>query len=293
MALGRGLGDILEEMGRIYEQEFETSGAFEKDNQDTNRVEELPVELIEPNPYQPRKHFDKERLNELAQSIKEYGLIQPIIVIPVGDKYILIAGERRLRASKIASLSTIKALVVDKELDEKRLRELALIENIQREDLNPVELAKSYKELITVYGITHEKLASIIHKSRTQITNTLRLLSLDNYTLKMLEDNKISQGHGKILVSIDEKERKQIVDTIIGQKLSVRDTEKLIQNLKKESTKATKIYKDTFKISKDMKKELKELLSPYNCKIKASSVEFYFDNEDEYKKFVTFIKKLS
>jgi len=293
MALGRGLGDILEEMGRIYEQEFETSGAFEKDNQDTNRVEELPVELIEPNPYQPRKHFDKERLNELAQSIKEYGLIQPIIVIPAGDKYILIAGERRLRASKIASLSTIKALVVDKELDEKRLRELALIENIQREDLNPVELAKSYKELITVYGITHEKLASIIHKSRTQITNTLRLLSLDDYTLKMLEDNKISQGHGKILVSVDEKERKQIVDTIIGQKLSVRDTEKLIQNLKKESTKATKIYKDTFKISKDMKKELKELLSPYNCKIKASSVEFYFDNEDEYKKFVTFIKKLS
>jgi len=109
----------------------------------------------------------------------------------------------------------------------------------------------------------------------------------------MLEDNKISQGHGKILVSVDEKERRQIVDTIIGQKLSVRDTEKLIQNLKKESIKPNKIGKDRFKISKDMKEELKELLSSYNCKIKASSVEFNFDNEDEYKKFVTFIKKLS
>jgi len=293
MALGRGLGDILEEMGRIYEQEFETSGAFDTDNQDRNRVEELPVELIEPNPYQPRKHFDKDRLNELAQSIKKHGLIQPIIVIPAGDKYILIAGERRLRASKIASLSTIKALVVDKELDEKRLRELALIENIQREDLNPIELAKSYKELITVYGITHEKLASIIHKSRTQITNTLRLLSLDDYTIKMLEDNKISQGHGKILVSVNEKDRRQIVDTIIGQKLSVRETEKLIQNLKKDFTTPKKIDKSIFKISNNMKRELKELLSEYNCKIKSSSIEFHFNNEDEYKKFVTFIKKLS
>jgi len=293
MALGRGLGDILEEMGRIYEQEFETSGAFDTDNQDRNRVEELPVELIEPNPYQPRKHFDKDRLNELAQSIKKHGLIQPIIVIPAGDKYILIAGERRLRASKIASLSTIKALVVDKELDEKRLRELALIENIQREDLNPIELAKSYKELITVYGITHEKLASIIHKSRTQITNTLRLLSLDDYTIKMLEDNKISQGHGKILVSVNEKDRRQIVDTIIGQKLSVRETEKLIQNLKKDFTTPQKIDKSIFKISNNMKRELKELLSAYNCKIKSSSIEFHFNNEDEYKKFVTFIKKLS
>ena len=292
MALGRGLGDILEEMGRVYEQELDSSGAL--DDRNLDEICEIDVNSIDPNPYQPRKYFDEERLFELAESIKSHGLLQPIVVIPAGDRYIVVAGERRLRAHKLANFNTIRAIVADANLDEMRLRELALIENIQREDLHPVELAKSYKELIDVHGITHEELAKIVHKSRSQITNTLRLLSLDDYTLSMLSQDKITQGHAKILVTLDRDDRKKAVDTIIGRRLSVRESEKLVQDLKNGSRGIDKSFKSRglseYKLSKDDKIMLKELLSDFKYKIKNSSIEFKFDNRDGYDKFVTLIK---
>ncbi len=221
-SLGRGLGAILDEVERAYDNNLDD---------DSYLILELDINSIKPNPFQPRKTFDQSALNELSESIKKHGLIQPIIVFEKDDEHILIAGERRLRASKIAGFDTIKAIVAD--VDTSKLRELAIIENIQRENLNPLELAESYKELIEDYGITHVELSEMMSKSRTQITNTMRLLQLSEYAKNAIAEGKITQGHAKVLVGLDEKEQRVVVESIVGQKLSVRDAEKIALNLKK------------------------------------------------------------
>ncbi len=208
----RGLSSLISDMDTVYSKEL----GFDK-NQSTM----IEIDQISPNPFQPRKNFDQEALDELANSIKEFGLIQPIIVFKKNNKFILIAGERRLRAVKALGKKEILAFIAD--IDENKLRELALIENIQRENLNPIELANSYKDLMQVHKITQENLAELIHKSRTQITNTLRLLNLDIRTQELIASGKISQGHAKVLVGLDQKDEKMLVDSIIGQKLNVRD----------------------------------------------------------------------
>ena len=222
----RGLRTLMGDVGEVYSREL---------GLDKNQVSLVEISKITPNPFQPRKTFDEAALNELANSIKEHGLIQPIIVLKKNDSFILVAGERRLRATQILGKENILAFVSDS--DESKLRELALIENIQRENLNPIELANSYKDLIEVYNITQENLAELIHKSRTQITNTLRLLNLDPKTQDLIASGKISQGHAKVLVGLDKEDEKVLVDSILGQKLSVRDTERLVQKVKnKENT---------------------------------------------------------
>ncbi|AGV10710.1 ParB/RepB/Spo0J family partition protein [Campylobacter coli] len=222
----RGLSTLMGDVGEVYSREL---------GLDKNQVSLVEISKITPNPFQPRKTFDEAALNELANSIKEHGLIQPIIVLKKNDSFILVAGERRLRATQILGKENILAFVSDS--DESKLRELALIENIQRENLNPIELANSYKDLIEVYNITQENLAELIHKSRTQITNTLRLLNLDPKTQDLIASGKISQGHAKVLVGLDKEDEKVLVDSILGQKLSVRDTERLVQKVKnKENT---------------------------------------------------------
>ena len=224
-ALGRGLDALLGEVGEAYDNESSVQ----------NSVVEIALESIEPNPYQPRKHFSNESLKELAESIKKDGLIQPVIVVEDElDGYILVAGERRFRASKLAKLESIKAIVLD--ITKEQMQQYALIENIQREDLNPIELAKSYEALIQLHGVTHEELASIIHKSRTHITNTLRLLNLSEKTQNALIEKKISAGHAKILVGLDEKDQTMMVNSIIGQKLSVREVEHIIKGMKQPPT---------------------------------------------------------
>ncbi|EIB11933.1 TPA: ParB/RepB/Spo0J family partition protein [Campylobacter coli] len=222
----RGLSTLMGDVGEVYSREL---------GLDKNQVSLIEISKITPNPFQPRKTFDEIALNELANSIKEHGLIQPIIVLKKNDSFILVAGERRLRATQILGKENILAFVSDS--DESKLRELALIENIQRENLNPIELANSYKDLIEVYNITQENLAELIHKSRTQITNTLRLLNLDPKTQDLIASGKISQGHAKVLVGLYKEDEKVLVDSILGQKLSVRDTERLVQKVKnKENT---------------------------------------------------------
>ncbi len=220
--LGRGLSAILDDVEDAYKQDI--------DSGDRSKIRILPVEAISPNIYQPRKHFDENALRELSESIRQHGLLQPIIVVEKDDGYMLIAGERRLRATKLAGMDTIEAIVAD--FESKNLRELALIENIQREELSPLELAHSYKELIEEYAITQEELSDILHKSRSQITNTLRLLSLTPYTQELLNTHKLTQGHAKVLVGLDEETEKLIADTIVGQKLSVRESEELVKNIK-------------------------------------------------------------
>jgi ParB family chromosome partitioning protein len=286
MALGRGLGDILSEVEGAYEKDLSGIDSFELEAQGA-RVEELPVEKISPNPFQPRKHFDEGALKELSHSIKEHGLLQPIVVIEKEEGYLLIAGERRLRAHKLANLPSIKAIIANVEIDEFRLRELALIENIQRENLNAIELAHSYAELIEVHNITHDELSDIVHKSRSQITNTMRLLSLSDYAKKQLVKGKISQGHAKVLVGLDEKKQKIIIDSIIGQKLSVRDVEKMVKNNK--SGAAPKAVKNRRSMLEDHTEEIAKNL-PFKHKLKDKSIEISFENAQEVANFLTFLK---
>lgn len=221
--LGRGLDALLGEMDEAYENEGSSR----------NEILEISLKDIRTNPFQPRKTFNEESLNELAESIKEDGLLQPIVVTEDIDGYILIAGERRFRACKLAKTKDIRAIVLSS--DEQKMRKFALIENIQREELNAVELASAYGELIKIHELTHEELAAMIHKSRTHITNTLRLLQLSEKTQKALLEKKITAGHAKVLVGLDEKEQQLIVNSIIGQKLSVREVEAMIKGMKQTS----------------------------------------------------------
>ncbi|AFI04944.1 ParB/RepB/Spo0J family partition protein [Helicobacter cetorum] len=219
--LGRGLGEILPEVSEAMEQSLYSRAT---------RIVELQIDEVIPNPYQPRKVFTKESLEELAQSIKEHGLLQPVLVVSENGRYILIAGERRLRASKLAKMPTIKAIIVD--IEQEKMREVALIENIQREDLNPLELAKSYKELLESYQMTQDELAHIVKKSRAHVANTMRLLTLSKQVQDTLLEEKITFGHAKILVGLDEDKQELALNSILGQKLNVRDTEDLVRNMK-------------------------------------------------------------
>ena len=279
-ALGRGLDAILGDVELTYTKELQSGR--------NDIVIELEIDKIKPNPYQPRKNFDEEALKELSESIERHGLIQPIIVMQKGDEYLLIAGERRLRATKILGDKTIKAIVAD--FASQNLRELALIENIQRQDLNPIELANSYKELIDEYKITQEELSDIIKKSRTQITNTIRLLSLSDITQKMIANNKISQGHAKIMVGLNPEQEKLVVDTVIGQKLSVRETENLVKKIKeKNSPKVAKKINDevkNFKIELDKLKTKLEKFGKISIRNRKISIEF-----DEISQISKFIEK--
>lgn len=220
-ALGRGLGALISEMEQAYENNL---------GDNSQLVVEIDIDLIHPNPLQPRKSFDAGSIAELAESIKQYGVLQPILVYEENNEFFLIAGERRLRASKMAKLSSIKAIIVD--IKPEKLREMALIENIQREDLNPIDLANSYSALIADYNITQDELASRVQKSRPQITNTLALLKLPQKAQNLLIEGKISQGHAKILVNLNEKDLNIALNSILGQKLSVGQSEKLVQKIK-------------------------------------------------------------
>ncbi len=292
MALGRGLGDILSDVEEAYGKDLRQVGSFELEAQGA-RVAELNVDTITPNPFQPRKHFDAQALEELSQSITAHGLLQPIVVIEKEDGYILIAGERRLRAHKLAKLETIKAIIADADIDEIRLRELALLENIQRENLNAIELAESYSELIKVHNITHDELSNIVHKSRSQITNTMRLLTLSPYVQEQVATEKISQGHAKVLVGLDEKKQKIIIDSVMGQKLSVRDAEKMVKTHKETTLEPVHVPVSTPKVViEDLLSKYTETLKenlPFEYEMKKKSLEIHFENEQEVEKFLELI----
>ena len=282
MALGRGLGELLGEVETAYGKSAGNSN---------NGVKKIEVSLIKPNPNQPRKIFDEEKLQELSYSIKEHGLLQPIVVVEDEDgTYTLIAGERRLRAHKLANIEEIKAVIVDE--DELKLRELALIENIQRDDLNIIELAFCYAQLLNEHNITHEELSKKVFKSRTSITNTLRLLQLSSYVQQFLATDKISAGHAKMMIGLTAEEQKKICDTIIGQKLSVRETEKLIKDLKEKDSPKLKKEKVTNSYNITNLKSFTEFLK--NDKIKAkidkNSIKIEFNSQEDIDKISSYFK---
>ena len=198
-------------------------------------VFDVSVGKIKPNPYQPRKTFDQKALEELSESIKENGLFQPILLRETLVGYEIISGERRYRASKLAGLKTIPAIIYD--YTDQQMMEVALVENIQREDLSIVEEARSYQSLIDNLGYTQEQLASKVGKSRSHVANIIRLLKLDDDILESVDEGLLSMGHVKVLITIDDKKRQhQIVDQIISQNLNVRQTEELANSAKGKST---------------------------------------------------------
>ena len=279
-SLGRGLGAILEDVELAYKAELNEGNS--------DIVKDIDLDLIVENPYQPRKNFDETALRELSESIKRHGLIQPIIVIEKDGGYMLIAGERRFRATKLLGESKIKAIVAD--IESQSLRELALIENIQREDLNPIELANSYKELIDEYKITQDGLANIIHKSRVQITNTMRLLSLSAVTQEYIKEGKLTQGHAKVIVGLEPNDEKTAVDTIIGQRLSVRETENLVKNLKNKLPPKTALKLDERYLERLT--NLKEIFSKFDVpvKIKGKKITIEFDDIADIDRLINKLK---
>ena len=226
LALGRGLSEILKShhVTAPVNGESEINGVDEPEVDSSKRIVEIAIDLIDRNPYQPRTTFNEDELSELANSIKQQGLIQPIVLRKVGDRYQIISGERRTRASKLAGFSTIKAQVYEN-LDDKVMSEWALIENIQRVDLNPVEIARSYQKLIENYEYTHEDLAKAVGKSRSAITNALRLLKLPETVLKWIEEGKIAGGAARALCSDKIADPEALALRIIEEGLNVRQIE--------------------------------------------------------------------
>ena len=233
----RGLGRGLDSLFGDYES-FDTPKAEVKEKvvekiKEVNRgAEDISIALIDRNPNQPRKNFDEKALKELAQSIKTNGVIQPIIVTKKGDRYIIIAGERRWRASQLAGLKTVPCIV--RNYTDREICEIAIIENLQREDLNPIESARAIKQLIETFDLTQEVVADRIGKSRPAVANTLRLLTLTPEVVNMIEAGKLSAGHARCLITVeDPKIQVELALKACDNKISVRELEKYIKQLSK------------------------------------------------------------
>ncbi len=274
----KALGKGLEELFSSEVLDFDTFESNIMENTSSDEVSEIPVNEVRPNPYQPRKTFNEDALNELAESIKNYGVFQPIIVKKSIKGYDLIAGERRLRASRIAGMEKIPAIV--KEFTDEQMREISLLENIQRENLTAIELAWAYKGIIDNLDITQEDLAKKIGKSRSHITNTLGLLNLPEEVQKKILDGEISMGHARVLSKMDDEEEvTSLADKVIKNNISVHDLEEIS---KKEEIKKRmpitrrKIDTDYFHIEN----ELRDILGT-KVKVDNKKVCIYFENVND------------
>ena len=275
--LGKGLSALIPEINE------------EIDKKD---IVQIKLSNIRPNKNQPRKEFDEERIKALSDSIKNVGVLQPIVLKPIeGNNYMIIAGERRYRASILAGKEEIPAII--KDIPIKDIMEIALIENLQREDLNSIDEALAYKNLIEDYKVTQEELSEAVGKSRPYITNTLRLLNLQNKIIKMIENGDITAGHGKALLRIEDKEKQlEIAMRIVEEGLSVRTVEniakKIIEN--KEKRKVEKKEKDIYIIDAEEK-----LSNIFGTKVnismnnKKGKIEISYNNEDELNDILSMI----
>ena len=226
--LGRGFDELFKDTGAAYEQVFEHKSAFGYTEEERKNAEDMKLNLISANPNQPRKNFDEQALKELADSIKKHGVIMPIVVNDNHDgTYMIIAGERRFRASKLAGKETIP--VVIRNYDEREIKEISLIENLQREDLNPIEAATAMKQLMTDYKLTQDELAERIGKSRPAIANTLRLLHLCPEVMGMVTEGKLSAGHARTIVNLPTEDQIRFATETVKSQSSVRELEKKVR----------------------------------------------------------------
>ena len=256
-------------------------------------VIEMDIESLTPNLFQPRRNFGIEKMEELKESIKKHGIIQPIIVRKMANGYEIVAGERRLKAAKEIGLTKIPAII--KTFNNEKSLEIALVENIQREDLNPVEQANAFKRLIDEFNLTQQELAEATGKSRALVANTIRLLKLNPEIQKNISEGKISFGHAKLLLSIEgEETQRAVCDRIITNDLSVRDTERLIKNLEKLQKKQFKVKNITIEQFPDAEERLRDVLGTkisilYDGKKGKINIEFY--SKEDLRRIVDMLLK--
>ncbi|MHB9924673.1 ParB/RepB/Spo0J family partition protein [Clostridium botulinum] len=276
-ALGKGLGALIPE----------------KSQENKDSINTISINLIKPNNEQPRKNFDEEKIRYLAQSIKEHGIIQPLVLKKEGKLYTIVAGERRWRAAKLIGIKKIPAVVMD--LDDRSVLEISLIENIQRQDLNCIEEAQAYKNLIQEFKTTQDVLSIRIGKSRAAIANCMRLLALDKRVQQYLIDGVITEGHGRALLALKENELQyKLSQTIIDENLSVRETERIIKNIYKEKkNKNNTKDNEILPYYKDIKSKLENLFDTkvnlQNNKNKGK-IEIEYYSEDDLQRILDILK---
>ena len=281
--LGKGIDSIIPKGAAVKPV---SEGAETPDGTEENKVVRIKITKIERDKDQPRKNFNEDELNELADSIKEHGIFQPLIVQKKDDYYEIVAGERRWRAAKIAGLKEVPCIINDYSDQEKM--EIQLIENIQRESLNPIEEAAAYKRLLTEFNLKQDELAERIGKNRTTITNSMRLLNLNEEVQNMIIDEKITPGHARALLAIDDSEQQyQIAQQVFDEKLSVRDTEKLVKSYgkpKKEKKLTPEALQLIYHKLEDQIREsigAKVTINPKDEKKGKIEIEYYSQNELE------------
>ena len=294
MALKRGLGKGLDSLiptnvmmeSEVKHATVSTASSAEEEKDGTLMVK---LSKVEPNREQPRKNFDEDSLQELAESLKQFGMLQPILVQNRGDYYEIIAGERRWRAAKIAGLKEVPVIV--RELTDQEIVEISLIENIQREDLNPIEEAQAYKRLLTEFHLKQDEVAERVSKSRTAVTNSMRLLKLCDEVQKMVVDDMISTGHARALISIEDPEEQYLIaQKIFDEKLSVLEVEKLVKDLhkppkppKEENKTLQAIYQE---ISERLKQSLSTKVSVSAKQNGAGKIEIEFYNHEDLERLL-------
>ncbi len=275
MGMGKGLGALISEADKSY----------------NDSVVEIDINKIEPNKNQPRKFFDEELLKELSDSIKEFGVVQPIIVKDEGDFYSIIAGERRWRASRMAELDTIPVIV--KDYTDLEILQVALIENIQRKDLNPIEEANCYKRLIDEFLFTQESISTKVSKSRSTIVTLLNLLKLDEKVQTLIMENRISSGHGKSLLLLNKEDQFMWADKIYEEDLSVKKASELIKLYLK--TKDEQPIKKEIKVYKNVEDSLNSILGTkvsVKSKDDKGKIEIEFYNEEDLDRLMLMFNKL-
>ena len=300
MAAARGLGKGLDALipsglnEKVKQEDLKENQQSKSEKQEGETV--VNITKVEPNREQPRKNFDEDALEELAESIKQFGLLQPILVQDRKTYYEIIAGERRWRAAKKAGLKEVPVII--KNLTEQEIVEISLIENIQRENLNPIEEAQAYKRLLTEFNLKQDEVAERVAKSRTAVTNSMRLLKLCDDVQQMIIDDMISTGHARALITIEDPEQQYaIAQQIFDEKLSVRDVEKLVKNLSKPSKvkKTVTTDKSLEAVYQDIEENLKQKLS---TKVTITSkgngagkLEIEFYSHDDLEKLMDLLSK--
>ncbi|MCI8898955.1 MAG: ParB/RepB/Spo0J family partition protein [Lachnospiraceae bacterium] len=295
--LGKGL-DSLIPMGSVSSEKKADSKEENKESKDSKATETVvKITQVEPNREQPRKNFDEDALQELADSIKQFGLLQPILVQDRKTHYEIIAGERRWRAAKLAGLKEVPVIIRD--YTDQEIVEISLIENIQREDLNPIEEAQAYKRLLTEFNLKQDEVAERVSKSRTAVTNSMRLLKLCDEVQQMIIDDMLSTGHARALISIEDPEQQyMIAQKIFDEKLSVREVEKLVKDLnkpekpKKESNKEDKSLDIIYEaIEEKLKQSLGTKVEISSKGNGAGKLEIEFYNHDDLDRIIELLSK--
>lgn len=291
--LGRGLNTLIPSEPIIENEKLKKTKISLESEADHKKEVTLPIQKIEPNPDQPRNQFDEDSLQELADSIKQFGVLQPLLVKKRDDFYEIIAGERRWRAAKMAGLKEVP--VVIKDFTDNEIVEIALIENLQRENLSPIEEAMAYKRLMEEFHLKQDEVAAKVSKSRATITNSLRLLKLDERVQHMLEEEMISNGHARALLAIhDGDQQYEAAMKVFDEKLSVRDIEKLVKDLNKP--KKEKVKEDYSFLYTDLEESMKQILgskvSIKNKKNDKGKIEIEYYSRDELERIVDMIKSI-